>query len=94
MKLSADIEKKPGPCQVYVDPSKTIAAPYSQGNECCWTMCCNEFVLFDLQQQTRNQFCKWPHSNNEHCLIILCHANTGKKKINKENTKSAWLENN
>ena len=32
-KLSADIEKKPGPRPVYVDPSKTIAAPYSQGNE-------------------------------------------------------------
>ena len=70
-KLSADIEKKPGPCQVHVDPSKTIAAPYSQGNVCCWTMCCNELVLFDLQQQTRNQFCKWPHSNNEHLKSVV-----------------------
>ena len=32
-KLSTDIEKNPGPHPVYVDPSKTIAAPYSQGNE-------------------------------------------------------------
>ena len=28
-----NIEKNPGPCPMYVDPSKTIAAPYSQGNE-------------------------------------------------------------
>ena len=33
--LSADIEKKPGPPSVYVDPSETctIAGPYSQGHE-------------------------------------------------------------
>ena len=33
LKLSADIGKKPGPRPVYVDPSKTIAAPYGLGNE-------------------------------------------------------------
>ena len=33
LKLSTDIEKNPGPLPMYVDPSKTIAAPYSQGNE-------------------------------------------------------------
>ena len=33
LKLSADIEKKPGPHPEYVDPSGTIAAPYNQGNE-------------------------------------------------------------
>ena len=33
LKLSADIEEKPGPRPMYVDPCKTIAAPYSQGNE-------------------------------------------------------------
>jgi len=32
-KLSTDIEKNPGSRLMYVDPSKTIAAPYSQGNE-------------------------------------------------------------
>jgi len=33
IKLSADIEKNPGPdYTLYVDPSKTITAPYSQGN--------------------------------------------------------------
>ena len=32
-KLTTDIEKSPGPRSVYVDPNKTIAAPYSQGNE-------------------------------------------------------------
>ena len=32
-KLSTDIEKKAGSRPMYVDPSKTIAAPYSQGNE-------------------------------------------------------------
>ncbi len=31
-KLCKDIEKNPGPPS-YVDPNKTIAAPYSQGNE-------------------------------------------------------------
>ena len=30
--LSNDIEKNPGPAIYYVDPSKTIRAPYSQGN--------------------------------------------------------------
>ena len=32
-KLSTDIEKDPGPRSVCVDPSKTVAALYSQGNE-------------------------------------------------------------
>ena len=32
-KLSTDIEKNPGPRPMYVDFRKTIAAPYSQGNE-------------------------------------------------------------
>ena len=32
-KLSWDIEKNPGPTPVYIEPSKTIAAPYSQGYE-------------------------------------------------------------
>jgi len=31
--LSSDIEKNPGPTQVYIDPSKTITAPYSEANE-------------------------------------------------------------
>ena len=51
--LSSDIEKNPGASPVYIDPSKTITAPYSQANG-IWTkfgttMCCNEFMLFDLQ---------------------------------------------
>ena len=32
-KLNRDIEKNPGPTPVYIDPSKTVAAPYSQGYE-------------------------------------------------------------
>ena len=32
-KLRTDIEKNPGPTSVEIDPSKTIRAPYSQGNE-------------------------------------------------------------
>ena len=32
-KLSRDIEKSPGSTPMYVDPSNTIAASYSQGNE-------------------------------------------------------------
>ena len=31
--LSSDIEKNPGPTPMYIDPSKTITAPYSQANE-------------------------------------------------------------
>jgi len=31
--LSSDIEKNPGPTPVYIDPSKTITAPYSETNE-------------------------------------------------------------
>ena len=30
---SSDIEKNPGPTPMYIDPSKTITAPYSQANE-------------------------------------------------------------
>ena len=51
--LSSDIEKNPGPTPMYIDPSKTIMAPYSQANELVFefkiTMCYNEFMLFDLQ---------------------------------------------
>ena len=32
-KLSRDIEKNPGLTPVYIDPFKTVAAPYSQGYE-------------------------------------------------------------
>ena len=32
-KLSTDIEKNPGPTPMYIDPSKTISAPCSQGND-------------------------------------------------------------
>ena len=32
-KLDTDIEKNPGPTSLQIDPSKTIKAPYSQGNE-------------------------------------------------------------
>lgn len=32
-KLSRGIEKDPGPTPVYIDPSKEVAAPYSQGQE-------------------------------------------------------------
>ena len=31
-KLSNDIEKNPGPFMFNIDPSKTIEAPYSQGD--------------------------------------------------------------
>ena len=31
--LSSDIKKNPGPTPMYIDPSKTITAPYSQANE-------------------------------------------------------------
>ena len=31
--LSSGIEKNPGPTLMYIDPSKTITAPYSQANE-------------------------------------------------------------
>ena len=55
--LNADVEKNPGTTPLYIDLSKTKTAPYRQA---IWTklrtiMCCNEFMLFDLQLQTRNQ---------------------------------------
>ena len=31
--MSSDIEKNPGPTPVYIDPSKTITAPYREANE-------------------------------------------------------------
>ena len=31
--LSSDMEKNPGPNPLYMDPSKTLTAPYSQANE-------------------------------------------------------------
>ena len=31
--LSLDIEENPGPNPLYIDPSKTLTAPYSQANE-------------------------------------------------------------
>ena len=39
-KLSRDREKNPGP-PIYVDPNKTIAAPYSQGNELVFGQNCS-----------------------------------------------------
>ena len=33
MMMMTDIEKNPGPTPMYIDPSKTISAPYRQGNE-------------------------------------------------------------
>ena len=48
--LSRDIEKNPGP--VFIDPSKTIHAPYGQSNvdlfgQCRAAVCSYEFVCFD-----------------------------------------------
>jgi len=58
--LSSEIEKKPGPTPVYIDPTKTITAPHSQGNELVsiWTkfrttVFCNEFMPFDLQNYSK-----------------------------------------
>ena len=31
--MSRDIEKNPGPTPIYIDPTRTVAAPYSQGCE-------------------------------------------------------------
>ena len=52
--LSSDIEKNPGPTPAYIDPSKTITAPYSETNESVFVqssgkMCYDEFMPFDLQ---------------------------------------------
>ena len=56
-KLISDIEKNPGPTPMQVDSSKTIAVPYSQGDELVFgqnTMSSNEFMFFDLQYQTKH----------------------------------------
>ena len=50
--LSSDIEKNPGPTPMYIDPSKTITAPYSQANELVFrqnSRVTMSFILFDLQ---------------------------------------------
>ena len=45
-KLSGNIEESPGPTnRMYVDSSKNISAPYSQG--CVATMCCNKFMFIN-----------------------------------------------
>ena len=55
-KLISDIEKNSGPTPMYVDSSKTIVAPYSQGQRCV--------AFFDLQYQTK-QFCSRSHQHSE-----------------------------
>jgi len=54
--LSSDIEKNPGPTPVYIDPSKTIMAPYTIAKLMSWYLdkvqgnnVLNEFMPFDLQ---------------------------------------------
>ena len=60
-KLCNDVEENPGPVMHHVDPIKTIKALYSQGGCCCiWTncrttMCCNEFMHFNIPQYERNK---------------------------------------
>ena len=61
-KLSTDIEKNPGP-SVYVDATKTIHAGSilsrkgcSIWGKCGTTMCCNEFVRFNLQSDKNDYF--------------------------------------
>ena len=44
-KLRTDIEKNPGPTSVEIDPSKTIRAPYSQGNELVFGPNSNSYVF-------------------------------------------------
>ena len=54
LRPSTDVEKKPGPRLVYVDPSKTIAAPYmyTQGN---WTKCRSTIVAKSLWSEIYNK---------------------------------------
>ena len=52
-KLSTDIEKKPGPRLMYVAPSKTIAAPYTQGVG-FWTKCRSTIVASSLWSEIYN----------------------------------------
>ena len=60
-KLCNDVEENPGPVMHHVNPSKTILAPYIvKGCYCIWakcrtTICCNEFVCFNIPQYERNK---------------------------------------
>ena len=63
--MSRDIEMNPGPTSTYVDPTKTITALYSHGNELVFGQYAGQqcvamslTVFFDLQPRTRNQFCQ------------------------------------
>ena len=66
MKLSTDIEKNTL-AQCMLTPSKTIGAPYSQGNDLDKMQDNNVlqwvYILW-FTTRKKDQFCEWPHSNN------------------------------
>ena len=69
-KLSTDIEKNPGP-SVYVDATKKKSCSILSRKRCSiWgkcgtTMCCNEFVRFNLQSDKKDYFSRSYDSNND-----------------------------
>ena len=72
-KLSRDIEKNPGP-PICVDPNKTIAAPYSQGNELVFGQNAGQkCVAMSLCSLIYNhaQGISWSYANNEYWKSVL-----------------------
>jgi uncharacterized protein (UPF0261 family) len=67
--LCTDVETNPGPV-FYIDPSKTISAPYSQGNQIIFgetttAVFSNLFVYSYIQQKIQHMLTTRPGSNNE-----------------------------
>ena len=71
--LSADTEKNRGPTPMYIDPSKTITAPYSQANELVFgqnsEQQCVEMSLCSLIHNSKQGINNYYSANNK---MISC----------------------
>ena len=62
--LSSDIEKNPGPTPMYIDPSKTRTAPYSQANELV-------FGQNSGQQCVAMSLCSLIYNNKQESILLM-----------------------
>ena len=62
--LSSDIEKNPGPTPVYIDPGKTITAPYSEANELL-------FGQSSGQQCVTMSLCPLIYKTNKESILLI-----------------------
>ena len=75
-KLSTDIEKNPVPRPLCVNPSKTVAAPYSQGNELAFGQNAGQqrvamslyCLIYNIKQGIG---CAKDHSNSEYWKSVV-----------------------